>query len=100
MALLAQEDFGGVGQFVIVLFGTLVGLGVLSIFISARRRRFGILLAAPGMLVSLVTTVGFFTAVATQESVPWSVLPFLLFPLPMLLGVASIGVWVVRRDGV
>jgi hypothetical protein len=97
MALLAQEDFSGLGQIILFVFGILAALGVLSIFISARRKWFGILLAVPGMLISLITTVSFFSAVVSQDHVQWSAVPFLLFPLPMLLGIVSIGVWVVRR---
>jgi hypothetical protein len=97
MPLLAQEDFTGLWQLILVVFIVLVVLAVAGIIATAHRRWFGFLLIAPGMLISFVMTVAFLKAFASQQDIHWSILPFLLFPAPLLLGIVAIVAWGARR---
>ena len=99
MPLLAQENFAGLWQFILLVFIVLVVLAVVGIIATAHRRWFGFLLIAPGMLISFAMTVAFLKAFASPQAqdVHWSMLPLLLFPLPLLLGIVAIFAWGARQ---
>ena len=99
MPLLAQEDFTGLWQLMLLVFIVLVVLAVVGIIATAHRRWFGFVLIAPGMLISFAMTAAFLKAFASQQEqdVHWSILPFLLFPSPLLLGIVAIFAWGARQ---
>jgi hypothetical protein len=99
LMIILAEDFTGLGELIVLVHAALAALAVVGIVLSANRRWFGMVLAAPGMLVSLVTTMGFLSAVGSQNNVQWSVLPFFLFPAPLVLGIVCISVFVARQGG-
>jgi hypothetical protein len=93
MLLLSHLDIEDVAG-ALFLLAPLV-LGIASYWPSARGHWTGPLLAAPALLLGLAVA----GAVVTATSA-WMLLPALpFFPMPLMLGIGSIALWLRRRSG-
>jgi len=80
-----------------IIFGipiALVGLGFVSFIPAYRGHWSAVLLAAPSVLIGAMLTWGIIT-----DSRPDQLIPALwvFFPAPLVVGVAAISLWAVRR---
>ena len=84
MPLLAQEDFAGLGTAIVAIHSVLLAIALTSLFFSAKGRWYGPVMAAPGILLSCITTAGMLTAITTQNSAQWNIGIIILRPRPHL----------------
>ena len=98
MPLLAQEDFAGLGTTIVLVHSLLLAIALTSLFFSAKGRWYGPLIAAPGILLSCITTAGILTAINTQNSGQWNKGVTILLASPSILGLISIFVWSIQKS--
>ena len=92
---LFASNFDGLLSFIFGIPIALVALGLLSFWPATRGHWSAPVLAAPGMLIGL-----FLKASLLMNSRKDLLMPALwvLFPAPLLMGVASVILWSLRRD--
>jgi hypothetical protein len=98
MIILAQEDFSGLGTAIVAIHSVLLAIALTSLFFSTRGRWYGPVMAAPGLLLSCITTAGILTAMNSQNSGQWNIAMTILIASPSVVGLISVFVWAIQKS--